>query len=137
VEEKILLEIVTPEKSLIKEEAEEVTAPGEEGEFGVLPGHTPFMTILKTGEIKYGGRGGSYKYLAVNNGFAEVMPNRVYVLVETAEKAEEIDLQRAEAARDRAEERIQNADKEEIDFARAQAALKRALARLQVITRVK
>ena len=122
MEDTILLEVVTPEKSLIKEDAKEVTAPGEEGEFGVLPGHTPFMAILKAGEIKYGMKEGSYKYLAVNDGFAEVMPDRVNILVECAEKAEEIDVQRAEAARDRAEQRIQNADKEEIDFARAQAA---------------
>lgn len=137
MEDKILLEIVTPEKSLIKEEAKEVTAPGEEGEFGVLPGHTPFMTVLKTGEIKYGGKEGSYKYLAVNDGFAEVMPDRVNILVESAEKAEEIDIQRAEASKDRAEERLKNSDKEEIDFARVQAALRRALVRLQVATKVR
>ena len=135
MEDKILLEVVTPEKSLIKVNTKEVTAPGEEGEFGVLPGHTPFMTVLKPGEIKYGGKEGSYNYLAVNDGFAEVMHDRVNILVESAEKAEEIDVKRAEAARDRAEQRIQNADKEEIDFARAQAALKRALVRLNVATK--
>jgi len=137
MEDTILLEVVTPEKSLIKDDAKEVTAPGEEGEFGVLPGHTPFMTVLKPGEIKYGGKEGSYKYLAVNDGFAEVMPDRVNILVESAERAEEIDIQRAEAARDRAEQRIKNADKEEIDFARAEAALRRALTRLQVATKVR
>lgn len=136
MEEKILLEIVTPERLVIAEEAGEITAPGEEGEFGVLPGHTPFMTILKAGEIKYG-REGVSKYLAVNKGFAEVTANRVYVLVETAEKAEEIDIGRAEAAEARAEERIKKAGTEEIDYARAQAALNRALVRLQVGSRVK
>jgi len=131
VEDKILLEIVTPERLVIKEEAGEVTAPGEDGEFGVLPGHTPFMTTLKTGEVKYT-KEGSPGYLAINWGFAEVTSNKVTVLVETAEKAEEIDIQRAQAARERAENRIKRADEEEIDFARAQAALNRALVRLQV-----
>ncbi|OIP32077.1 MAG: ATP synthase F1 subunit epsilon [Deltaproteobacteria bacterium CG2_30_43_15] len=136
VEGKILLEIVTPEKSVIKEEVSEVTAPGEEGEFGVLPGHTPFITTLKIGEIKYR-KNGSPSYLAVNWGFAEVTASRVYILVETAEKAEQIDLKRAEAARARAEDRIKKAGKEEIDHARAQAALSRALVRLQVASRAR
>lgn len=137
VEGKILLDIVTPERSVIKEEVSEITAPGEEGEFGVLPGHTPFITTLKIGEIKYRKNGSSPSYLAVNWGFAEVTANRVYILVETAEKAEQIDLKRAEAARARAEERIKKAGKEEIDYARAQAALSRALVRLQVASRAR
>ena len=131
MEGKILLEIVTPERLVLTREIDEVTAPGEDGEFGVLPGHTPFITSLKTGEVKYRGEG-SDKYLAVNGGFAEVTSNKVYILADTAEEAEEIDLQRAEAAKSRAEERLKRAEKEEIDFARAQAALNRALVRLQV-----
>jgi F-type H+-transporting ATPase subunit epsilon len=136
VEGKILLDIVTPERSVITEEVNEVTAPGEEGEFGVLPGHTPFITTLKIGEIRYR-KNGNPSYLAVNWGFAEVTANRVYILVETAEKAEQIDLKRAEAARARAEERIKKAGKEEIDHARAQAALSRALVRIRVASRAR
>ena len=136
MEGKILFEVVTPERSVIKDEVNEITAPGEEGEFGVLPGHTPFMTTLKVGEIKYR-KNGSQNYLAVNWGFIEVTANRVYVLVETAEKAEEIDLKRAEAAQARAEERIKKAGKKDIDYARAQAALNRALVRIQVASRAR
>lgn len=136
MEGKILLDIVTPERSVIKDEVNEITAPGEEGEFGVLPGHTPLMTTLKVGEIKYR-KNGRPNHLAVNWGFVEVTANRVYVLVETAEKAEEIDLKRAEAARARAEERIKKVGKENIDHARAQAALNRALVRIQVASRAR
>ena len=136
VEGKILFEVVTPERSVIKDEVNEITAPGEEGEFGVLPGHTPFMTTLKVGEIKYR-KNGSLNYLAVTWGFVEVTANRVSVLVETAEKAEEIDLKRAEAAQARAEDRIKKAGKEDIDYARAQAALNRALVRIQVASRAR
>ena len=136
MEGKILLEIVTPERLVLTKEIQEVTAPGKDGEFGVLPGHTPFITPLKAGEVKYGAEGGD-KFLAVNGGFAEVTSNRVYVLADTAEKAEEIDIQRAEKAKTRAEDRLKRADKEEIDMARAQAALSRALARLQVGSRAK
>jgi len=134
VEGKILLDVVTPEKSVISEEAEEVTAPGEDGEFGVLPGHTPFMTTLKAGELKYE-KEGVVKHLAVNWGFAEVTAERVNILVETAEKEEEIDLGRAEASKARAEERINKADKEEIDYVRALAALSRAMVRIEVASR--
>ncbi|MFH2012190.1 MAG: F0F1 ATP synthase subunit epsilon [Pseudomonadota bacterium] len=137
MEGKILLDIVTPERSVIKEEVLEVTAPGEEGEFGVLPGHTPFITTLKAGEVKYR-KNGTPGYLAVNRGFAEVTANKVYLLVESAESAEQIDLKRAEAARARAEDRIKLAGKdEEIDFTRAQAALTRALVRIQVASRAR
>ncbi len=134
MEGKILLDIVTPERSVVSEETGEITAPGEEGEFGVLPGHTPFMTTLKVGEIKYE-KGGDWKYIAVNWGFAEVMANKVSILVETAEMAGEIDLERAQAAKARAEERLGKADSEEVDYTRAQAALSRALARIQAGSR--
>ncbi|MFH1624835.1 MAG: F0F1 ATP synthase subunit epsilon [Pseudomonadota bacterium] len=131
MEETIALEIVTPERLVVKEDVTEITAPGEEGEFGVLPGHTPFMSTLRFGEVKYV-KGGTPRYLAVNRGFAEVSENRVSVLVETAERAEEIDQKRAEAARARAEERIKKSGKEEFDLVRAQAALMRGMVRTQV-----
>ena len=131
MEENIFLEIVTPESLVIQEKVSEVTAPGEDGEFGVLWGHTPFLTKLKIGEIKYI-KEGNPKFLFVNNGFAEVIEDRVSVLVTTAEKAEDIDTKRAESAKTRAEERIKMAEKEEVDYARAVAALDRALYRLQI-----
>ena len=135
MEGKISFEIVTPERLVVSEGALEITAPGEEGEFGVLPGHTPFMTTLKPGEVRYRNEGDA-KYLFVNKGFAEVTANSVCILVESAEKAEEIDKKRAEAAKARAEERIKKRDKEAIDSARAQAALARALTRLQVASKI-
>lgn len=135
MEGKILLEVFTPERLVVSEEASVVTAPGEEGVFGALPGHTPFMTILKPGEVEYG-KGGVSKHILVNKGFAEVTANSVCILVESAEKAEQIDIKRAQAAQERAEERIKKRDKEPIDFARAQAALTRALARLQVASKI-
>lgn len=127
---KILLEIVTPERQVVKEMVDEVTAPGIEGYFGVLPGHTPFLTTLKIGEIFYKADN-TTRYLAVFWGYAEVGPDKVIILAETAETAEEIDVERAEQARRRAEEWLRQR-KEELDFGRAQIALERALIRLQV-----
>jgi len=135
VEGKILLEIVTPEKAILSEETGQVTAPGEEGEFGVLPGHTPFMTTLKSGEVKYE-KEGYFKYLSINWGFAEVTEERVNILVETAELAGEIDIQRAQSAKSRAEERLKTTNREDVDYARARAALNRALTRIQVAGRI-
>lgn len=131
-----LLEIVTPDRLLISEAVEEMTAPGVEGEFGVLPGHTPFLTALKAGELKYR-KEKSYHHLAVSAGFAEVDHTKVTVLAETAELAREIDLARAEAAKERALKRIKSWPKEDIDLGRAQAALERAIARIQVASRMK
>ena len=126
-----LLEVVTPQRLLVHDEVTELVAPGSEGYFGVLPGHTPFMTSLKIGELTYW-RGREEHHLAVSWGYTEVEPEKVVVLAEMAERADEIDVERAEAARRRAEERLRQWGDETIDFARAQAALQRALTRLTV-----
>jgi len=128
--ESIHLEIVTPERRLVSEVVDEVILPGSEGSLGVRPGHTPLLTTLGIGELVYR-RGGDKRYLAIAWGFAEVLPDRVSVLAEIAERAEGIDRGRAAAARDRARKRLQ-ARTSETDFKRAQIALQKALIRLQV-----
>ncbi len=127
------LEIVTPERQLVAQDVRELVAPGTEGYFGVLPGHAPFVTTLDTGELTYRADG-SERRLAVCGGYAEVRRDRVVILADRAERAEDIDAARAQRARARAEQRIQawsNGDGA-VDFARARAALRRALARLTV-----
>ncbi|KAB2961689.1 MAG: F0F1 ATP synthase subunit epsilon [Candidatus Methylomirabilis oxygeniifera] len=126
-----MLEVVTPQRLIISEEVEELMAPGQEGYFGVWPGHTPFMTTLKIGELSYT-RGRKERFLAVDWGYAEVRSDKVIILVESAERPEEIDLARAQQAKVRAEERLRQFADEAIDHARAQAALERALARMAV-----
>jgi len=126
-----LLEIVTPDRLVVSEQVEMATAPGVEGEFGVLPGHTPFFSLLTFGEIGYR-VGGEERFMAVSWGFAEVLPHRMTILVETAEMAEEIDISRAESAQQRAEERLASRDDSSVDLDRAQAAIKRSLVRLRV-----
>ena len=128
------LEVVTPQRLIISEGVEELVAPGTEGYFGVWPGHTPFMTTLKIGELSFKRRG-EERFLAVSWGYAEVRPEKAIILVETAERAEEIDKARAEEARARAEERLRHWGDATIDFARAQAALERALTRVSVAAR--
>ena len=136
------LEIATPNRQLVSAEADEVVAPGSEGYFGVLPGHAPFLTTLGSGEVSYR-HGREEGHLAVIGGFAEVQDDRVMILAETAEHPEEIDRERAERARQRAEQRLAGRNPQgrlpeaggEIDYARAGAALARALARLQVAGR--
>ena len=135
MENKILLEIVTPEKALIKEWVDEVTAPGTEGEFGVLPGHTPFLTTLKIGEISYK-KGNATKYLAVSWGYAEVGPSQVTILAEAAEIAEEIDTKRAEEARARALAILAKKDVEESQFKLAEATLEKTMVRMQVAGKI-
>ncbi len=129
-----MLEVVTPQRLIISEEVEELVAPGQEGSFGVWPGHTPFMTTLKIGELSYK-KGQQERFLTVSCGYAEVRPDKAIILVETAERPEEIDLARAEQAKVRAEERLRSFGDETIDHARAQAALERALARMAVAAR--
>ncbi len=135
MENKILLEIVTPERALIKEWVDEVTAPGTEGEFGVLPGHTPFLTTLKIGEISYK-KDNATKYIAVSWGYAEVGPSQVTILAEAAEIAEEIDTERAEEARARALAILAKKDAEESQFKLAEATLEKAMVRMQVAGRI-
>ena len=129
--ENIRLEVVTPEKSVVSEGAQIVMAPGSLGEFGVLSGHTPFLTTLKTGAIKYKDEGGRERFVFVSGGFAEALPERVTVLAESAERRKDIDLQRAKSAAERAEQRLQSSDKD-VDFVRAKAALLRAISRIQL-----
>ncbi len=131
--EKILLEIVTPEKRVLSETVDIVVAPGEEGEFGVLPGHIPFLCKLKVGELRFRS-GATGRHIAIMGGYAEVLPDHVTILATAAEEAGEIDVMRAKAARERAERRIAEA-KDKLEFARAQAALQRAVARLKVAER--
>jgi F-type H+-transporting ATPase subunit epsilon len=129
----IKLEVVTPDKSVVSDEAQMVVAPGAYGEFGVLPGHTTFLTTLQVGMIRYKDQGGNERLVFVNGGFAEVMLNKVTVLAESAERRKDIDVERARAAVKRAEERLGEASrKEDIDFRRAQVALQRAIARLKI-----
>jgi len=134
---KLLLEIVTPDRSLVREEVDEVQLPGAEGYFGVLPGHTPLLTSLSVGEMWYR-TGSEKKYLAIAFGFAEVLPDRVTVLAQIAEHPEDIDVARAEAAKKRAEERLAlGSSRPDIDFDRARVALTKSLIRLQVATRTR
>jgi F-type H+-transporting ATPase subunit epsilon len=124
------LEIVTPEKMVVKDVAEEMQIPGKNGYLGILPGHAPLITELAVGEITYR-HGGQIHYLAVAWGFAEVLPDKVTVLAETAERADEIDIQRAQQARDRAEQRLKSGSTE-VDYPRAEVALQKAETRLEV-----
>ena len=128
--EQIQLEIVTPEKKVLSEPVDIVVAPGEEGEFGVLHNHTPFLAKLKVGELRFR-IGGTVRYIAIMGGYAEVLPDKVTVLATAAEEATDIDVIRAKAARERAERRLKEA-RDRLEFARAEAALQRAIARLKV-----
>ena len=128
--EKILLEIVTTERKVLSEMVDIVVAPGELGEFGVLPGHIPFLCKLKVGDLKYR-IGAVSRHIAIMGGYAEVANNQVTILATAAEDALEIDIVRAKAARERAERRIAEA-RDNLDFHRAQAALQRAMARLKI-----
>lgn len=132
VEGKMMLDIVTPERKLVSAEVDEVTAPGFYGEFGVLPQHTPYLCQLGVGVLSY--RTGSARYfVSIIEGYAEVGPDRITILAESAERAEDIDAERAQESRQRAQERMggQKAD-EELDFDRAELSLKRAIARISV-----
>jgi F-type H+-transporting ATPase subunit epsilon len=128
------LQIVTPDRLVIHERVDEVQIPGSEGYFGVLPGHTPFLASLAVGEMWY--RKGSEKtYVSLAHGFAEVLPDGVTILAERAERADEIDVSRAEAARTRAEERLARPTSD-LDYERARIALAKSLSRLQVASRI-
>src|ERR1051326_1180043 len=129
----IELQIVTPDRLLVREQVDEVEIPGTEGYFGVLPGHTPMLASLAVGEMWYR-KGQEKTYLSLAFGFAEVLPDRVTILAQIAERAEEIDPARAEEAKKRAEVRLQQA--KDVDYERARAALQKALTRLQVSGRL-
>lgn len=127
------LEFVTPERLIAHEDVDEIQLPGEEGSLGVLPGHTPMLVGLKVGEMWYR-KGAETRFAFVGFGFAEILPDRVTILARIAEKADDIDLQRAEAAKRRAEERLAEVAKggNQMDYERARLALLRAITRLQV-----
>ena len=124
------LEIVTPERLVVQDTVVEVQIPGKNGYLGILPGHAPLITELSVGEITYRVNGFSH-YLAVAWGFAEVLPTKVTILAETAERAEEIDVERARRAKEQAEKILQS-NAPDIDYPRTLDALKRAEARLDV-----
>jgi F-type H+-transporting ATPase subunit epsilon len=131
--DKLNLEIITPEKLALRESVDEVVVPGLDGELGILPEHTPVISQLKTGILVYR-QGNERKQMHVSGGFVEVLPDRVSVLSEVAEKPEEIDLQRAHRARESAEQQLTSRG-EEIDYHQAELKLERALTRIQLADR--
>ncbi len=129
------LQIVSADRSIVNETVDEIQVPGSEGYFGVLPGHTPMLALIGTGELWY--RQGAEKFfVSLSGGFAEVQPDRVTILAQIAERADEIDIARAEAAKQRAEERLSRPTMD-IDSERARVALLKSLIRLQVATRAR
>jgi len=131
--DKLHLEVVTPARVVLEKDVDMVVAPGSEGEFGILPGHVSFLSGIVPGELRYTA-GSEKEVLAVTAGFAEVLKDKVSILVDAAERAGEIDAERARKAMERAKERLsrERSDKD-IDFSRAEAALRRAVARLKVV----
>jgi F-type H+-transporting ATPase subunit epsilon len=130
------IDIVTAERVVYSAEADIVIAPGVEGQLGILPHHAPLMTILQAGELVVR-KGTQEESLAISGGFLEVRPDRVIVLADQAERAEEIDIARAEEARKRAEQRLAERHAPGLDTARAESALRRAIARLTVAEKIK
>ena len=131
----LTIELVTPDRSVVHEEVDEIQIPGAQGYLGVLPGHTPLLTTLQVGELWF--RQGEEKvFVSVAFGFAEILPDRVIILAQLAERAEEIDIARAEAAQARARERL-NTPTAQVDFERARIALMKSLIRLKVASRVR
>ncbi|HPH55631.1 MAG TPA: F0F1 ATP synthase subunit epsilon [Smithella sp.] len=129
--DELLMEIVTPEKMIFSGNIEEVTLPGTEGEFGVLRGHEAFLTSVEIGEMNYV-KDGKKSYYAVNTGYVEVTGDKVTVLIETAEKSDQIDKERALKAKDNAESRLSQMNKDDVEFEIMRAALARAIARISV-----
>ena len=132
--DKLKLEMVTPYKRVLTEEVDELTAPGFVGELGILPGHTPLLTTLKVGDLTYK-KGNEQFHIVVNWGYLEVEEDTVTVLVDTAEKADEIDLARAKAALGRAEEALKTLPLDDKKHVIMEAALQRALIRIQVASK--
>ena len=129
--EKMKLEIVTPYSKVLDMEVEEVTATGKLGEFGVLPGHAPFLTSLRIGELAYKNNGIT-EHMALNWGYFEIQDDKIIVLVESAEASDEIDVERAKAALGRAEEALKKLTQEDKQHKIYEAALERAIIRMQV-----
>jgi F-type H+-transporting ATPase subunit epsilon len=133
---KLNLEVVTPGGTIANVEADIVVAPGTEGEFGVLPGHINFLSGIVPGELRYT-NGEKTEYMSITSGFAEVSNDKVSILVDSGEKAHEIDVERAQSAIDRAKERLaKKRDTDDIDFVRAEAALQRAISRIKVAKKI-
>jgi len=130
--ENIRLEIVTPEKIVVDEDVQIVMAPGKLGEFGVLAGHTPFLTTLKIGTVHYKDQNGTERFVFVNEGFTEALPDKVTVLAESAERRRDIDIERVKSAMARAQKRLEDSKDVDVDYQRARAALERALQRLRL-----
>src|SRR5512144_2609601 len=131
----LTLEIVTPDRAIAHDQVDEVEVPGADGYFGVLPGHTPMLASLQVGELWYR-KGAEKSYLSVAYGFAEVLPDRVTILARIAERAEEIDIERAQAERQRAETDLSRRAAD-VDLERARVSLLKALTRLQVANRAR
>ncbi|UUZ82585.1 F0F1 ATP synthase subunit epsilon [Paenibacillus sp. P26] len=130
-----LLEIVTPERKVYAETVNMIIAKGVEGELGILPNHIPLVTPLKISPVTVKKQGESDQFIAVNGGFMEVRKEKVVILAESAELPEQIDIERAQSAKARAESRLQATKQDNIDFKRAEAALQRALNRIEVYGR--
>ena len=128
----LTLEIVTPDRAVVSQRVDEVQVPGGDGSFGVLPGHTPLLTTLQVGELWYR-TGEETARVAVSFGFAEVQPDRLTILAQMAESAEDIDTTRAEAARKRAADRLAQPSAN-IDIGRARVALQKSLVRLKIVS---
>ena len=128
------LQIVSADRLLVNEQVDEVQIPGSMGYLGVLPGHTPLLASLAVGELWYR-KGQEKTYLSVAGGFAEVLPDRVTLLATLAERAEEIDVARAEASKQRAEQRLRE-PRTDVDYERARLALQKSIIRLQVSSRI-
>jgi len=129
--DKLELEIVTPDRLVLRDEADEVQVPGKNGYLGALPGHAPLITELKVGELSYRKDKATHR-ISLAGGYGEILPDRVTLLAETAEKPEEIDVKRALASKARAEKRLADSQNPDTDFDRAAVSLQRALIRLQV-----
>jgi F-type H+-transporting ATPase subunit epsilon len=132
--ETIELEVVTPERHVLTETVQSLEMPGKEGYLGILPGHAPLITELGVGILTYH-KGSETRYLTVINGYAEVLPDRVIILAELSERAEEIDVARVRSALERAQARIAQASSAEVDWQRASFALERAMIRLQAASK--
>jgi len=128
------LEIITPEKTVVKDEVDVVEATGAEGEFGIMPGHTQFLTTLKIGEIRYK-KGNETVYLSSSGGFAEVVDDKVTLLVDTAERSHEIDVDRAKKAMERAEAELKSLSYDQNEYRMMEMALLRAIARIGVASK--
>jgi F-type H+-transporting ATPase subunit epsilon len=126
----IELQVSTPDHPVVRERVDEVMIPGAQGYFGVLPGHAPLLTMLTVGELWYR-KGQDKTFLSIALGFAEVLPERVTILAKLAERPEDIDVERAESARKRAEERLAH-HRSDIDYERARVSLMKSIVRLQV-----